>query len=116
MSSINKSTRKVKRRSKTLNLSSGKTKYSKKPSRDSVKIAAKKLSRTKTRQYVLFALGAFVIMQIISYVTTDSPIADLIPSGGLVFLLVIYLQFGLMLALVGFLMAASVTYLRSLND
>jgi hypothetical protein len=55
-------------------------------------------------------------MQIISYVTTDSPIADLIPSGGLVFLLVIYLQFGLMLALVGFLMAASVTYLRSLND
>jgi hypothetical protein len=55
-------------------------------------------------------------MQIISYVATDSPLADLIPSGGFVFLLVIYLQFGLMLALVGFLMAASVTYLRSLND
>jgi len=113
---MKKSARKVKRRSKSINLSSGKTKYNKKPSKDTVKIAAKKISRTKTRQYVLFALGTFILMQIISYVTTDSLIADLIPSGGFVFLLVIYLQFGLMLALVGFLMAASVTYLRSLND
>jgi hypothetical protein len=55
-------------------------------------------------------------MQIISYISTDSPVADIIPSGGLVFLLVIYAQFGLMLALVGFLMAASVTYLRRLSD
>ena len=116
MSRIKKTTRKVKRRSNSVNLSSGKTKYSKKPSKESVKIAAKKLSRTKTRQYLLFALGSFILMQIISYITTDSPLADLIPSGGFLFLIIIYSQFGLMLALVGFLMVASVTYLRSLND
>ena len=116
MSGISKKSRKVKRRTNKVNLSAGKAKLPVKPTKQSVKIGAKKLARTKTRQYVLFALGSFILMQIISYITTDSPIADLIPSGGFVFLIVVYAQFGLMLALVGFLMAASVTYLRSLND
>ncbi len=116
MSSIKKNTRKVKRRSGKVNLSTGKAKMPSKPSKQSVKIAAKRVARTKTRQYVLFAVGAFILMQIISFVTTNTPLADLIPSGGFVFLLVIYIQYGLMLALVGFLMAASVTYLRTLND
>ena len=97
-------------------MTNGKTKRSKVPSSHNVKVTAQKLSRTRTRQYLLFALASFILMQIISYISTDSPVADIIPSGGLVFLLVIYAQFGLMLALVGFLMAASVTYLRRLND
>lgn len=116
MSSISKRPRKVKRRSQKVNLASGKAKLPSKPTKQTVKIAAKKVSRTKTRQYILFALAAFVLMQIISFITTDSPVADFIPSGGFLFLIVVYAQFGLMLALVGFLMAASVTYLRSLND
>ena len=116
MSSIKKNTRKVKRRTGKVDLSRGKAKLPKKPTKQTVKITAKKFSRTKTRQYLLFALGSFILMQVISYVATDSPIADFIPSGGFVFLIVIYAQFALMLALVGFLMAASVTYLRSLSD
>lgn len=81
--SSNKKVRKVKRRNNKVNLSSGKAKMTGKPTKQAVKLGAKKLARTKTRQYVLFALASFIIMQIISYITTDSPLADIIHRGAL---------------------------------
>lgn len=116
MSSIKKG-RKVKRRSGQVNLSKGKAKStSKKPSKQAVLAAAKRLNRTKTRRYIVYAVGIFILMQLIRFVIYNFIYVGENTPGGFAFLVIIYAQTGLMFAGLGFLVAASITYLRSLRD
>jgi hypothetical protein len=116
MSTIKKS-RKVKRRSGQVNLSRGRARISsKKPSKQAMLAAAKRLNRTKTRRYIVYAVGIFILMQIIRYIIYNFIYVGDKTPGGFAFLVIIYTQTGLMFIGLGFLVAASITYLRSLRD
>lgn len=108
-------TRKVNRRSGKLNLTKGKIKRSR-PSKEAILAATRKLNRTRTRRFIVYAIICIVAMQLIRYVLYNFIYVGSETPSGFVFTVIIYVQTGLMLGSLGFLVAASVTYLNSLRD
>ncbi len=114
MSTIGTS-RNVNRRNNHLKLTAGSNKLANRPSKAKLMVTARKLNRTKTRRFVLYGLGCVVLMQILRYLSNEVIFAGPTTPGGIGFLLFFYIQTGLMLAFLGFLIAAAITYLRSLG-
>ncbi len=81
----------------------------------SLKQVPAKVSKTKTRRYLLYALGCLVLMQIVKYVVYTFVYPGSETPSGFGFTLIIYTQIGLMLAALVLVIAASVSYLRKLN-
>lgn len=111
-----KTTRRVNRRTGSVNLSRGKARIKSKPSKQQVVAAARRLNRTKTRRYILYGLGCLVLMQLVKYIVYNFIYVGSETPGGMAFLIIIYLQTGLMIGSLGFFAAAAIAYLRSLND
>jgi len=107
--------RKVNRRSGQLNLSKGKVKRNR-PSKQAIIAATRKLNRTRTRRFIIYAIICIISMQLIRYVLYNFIYVGSETPSGLAFTIVIYLQTGLMVASLGFLVAASIVYLNSLRD
>lgn len=78
-----------------------------------VPVAARK---TKTRRYLLYAFGCLVAMQVIKFIVYTYVWPGSTSPEGLPFLLVIYLQIGLMLAAFAFVVAASISYLHKVSQ
>lgn len=108
-------TRKVKRRSGSTGLSKAGYKRNK-PSKEAVLAAARKLNKTRTRRFVLYAVLSILAMQLVRYIIYNFIYVGSETPSGIVFTGIIYLQTGLMVASLGFLVAASITYLNSLRD
>jgi hypothetical protein len=111
---MKKSTRRVKRRNNQINVNKQVVKV-KSPAATLKKVPAA-AKKTKTRRYLLYAVGCLLLMQVIKYVVYSFIFVGPDTPGGLPFLLVIYTQTGLMLAAVGFVVAASISYLRRLSQ
>jgi hypothetical protein len=111
-----KPSRKVKRRNGQVNLTKGKVRITPKPSKQQLVAAARQLNRTKTRRYILYSVGCIILMQLVKYIVYNFIYVGDTTPGGITFLVVIYLQTGLMLVSIGLLVAAAVAYLRSLGD
>ena len=108
-------TRKVRKRSGQVNLSKGRVK-TKKVSKAALIATAKRLNRTRTRRFIVYAILCILAMQLIRYVIYNFIYVGSETPSGVVFTGIIYLQTGLMVASLGFLAAASITYLNSLRD
>lgn len=76
---------------------------------------ARKLNRTRTRRYILYALFSVLLMQLVRFIIYEFIYVGSQTPSGMAFTLIIYIQTGLMLACLGFLVAASITYLNSLR-
>lgn len=74
-----------------------------------------KVSKTKTRRYLLYAFGCLVLMQLIKFVVYTYIYPGSETPSGFGFTLIIYSQIGLMLAAILLVVAASISYLRQLN-
>lgn len=107
-------TRKVRHRS-SVSLAKGKLKKTR-PSREAVLAAARRLNRTRTRRFIIYAVICILSMQLVRYFIYNFIYVGTQTPSGLAFTLIIYLQTGLMVASLGFLVAASITYLNSLRD
>jgi len=108
-------TRNVKRRRGNVNLSKGKVKRTK-VSKQALVEAARRLNRTRTRRFIVYSVLCVVFMQLIRYIIYNFIYVGPQTPSGAVFTGIIYLQTGLMVASLGFLAAASITYLNSLRD
>ena len=97
-----KRTRRVKRRSEGVNLTKGKARL--------------KSNRTKTRRYIIYGFGCLVLMQLVKFIVYNYIYVGSETPGGMAFLVVIYLQTGLMIGSLGFFAASAIAYLRSLKD
>lgn len=111
-----KTARKVRRRNNQVNLTKGKAKIKSKPSRQQMVAAARQLNRTKTRRYIVYGVGCILFMQLVKYFVYNFIYVGQETPGGIAFLIIIYLQTGLMVASLGFFAAAAIAYLRSLRD
>lgn len=111
-----KSARKVKRRTNQVNLTKGKARIKSGPSKQQLAAAARQLNRTKTRRYILYGVGCIILMQLVKYIVYNFIYVGDETPGGIAFLVVIYLQTGLMLGSIGLFAAAAIAYLRSLRD
>lgn len=107
--------RKVKRRNAKVNLTKGKVGRNR-PSKESILAATRRLNRTRTRRFIVYAIICIVSMQLIRYVIYNFIYVGSETPSGIVFTGIIYLQTGLMVGSLGFLVAASITYLNSLRD
>jgi hypothetical protein len=108
-------TRKVKRRNGKVNLTKGKVRRSR-PSKEAILAATRKLNRTRTRRFIVYAIICIISMQVIRYVLYNFIYVGSTTPTGLAFTIIIYVQTGLMLASLGFIVAASIAYLNSLRD
>ena len=115
MSSIKKS-RNVKKRTNQLKLTSGTSKTITRPTKAKLVAAAQHLNRTRTRRFVLYALGCVVLKQVLRYLSNEVIFAGPTTPGGIGFLLFFYVQTGLTVIIMLLLIAASITYLRSLSS
>lgn len=106
--------RKVRQRSGQIDLSKGKVRRSR-PSKAALLEAARKLNRTRTRRYIVYAVLCVLMMQFVRFVIYEFIYVGSETPTGAVFTLIIYIQTGLMLASLGFLAAASIAYLNSLR-
>ena len=111
-----KTSRKVKRRSTRVNLTTGQDRTSRKPSKKQVSEAIRRVNKTRTRRFLLYALACFALMQLIRFFSSEYIFSGPSTPGGFLFLVIIYVQFGLMFGFIGLCAAASVSYLRSLKD
>lgn len=111
-----KRTRRVKRRSEGVNLTKGKARLKSKPSKQQMVAAARQLNRTKTRRYIIYGFGCLVLMQLVKFIVYNYIYVGSETPGGMAFLVVIYLQTGLMIGSLGFFAASAIAYLRSLKD
>lgn len=107
-------TRKVRRRSSAA-FNRGKLKKSR-PSKEVVLAAARRLNRTRTRRFIIYAVICILSMQLVRYFIYNFIYVGTETPSGFAFTAIIYLQTGLMVASLGFLVAASITYLNSLRD
>lgn len=92
--------------------SSGYTKSQKARIRSSQR--ASRLAMTKARQYLLYALGCFFAIQVIKFVMYSVVFTGESSPSGLVFLFVIWLQTGLLLATFVFVVMATIKALSRL--
>lgn len=92
--------------------SSGYTKSQKARIRSSQR--ASRLAMTKARQYLLYALGCFLAIQLIKFVMYSVVFTGESSPSGLVFLFVIWLQTGLLLATFVFVVMATIKALSRL--
>lgn len=107
--------RKVRQRSSQINLTKGKLKRAR-PTRAMLIETARKLNRTRTRRFILYALLCVLLMQFVRFIIYEFIYVGSQTPSGIAFTLIIYVQTGLMLASLGFLVAASIAYLNSLRD
>lgn len=114
--STKRTVRKVKHRSGQVNITKGKVRLKSKPSKKQVIAAARQLNRTKTRRYIVYGVGSLLLMQLVKYIVYNFIYIGTETPGGIAFLIIIYLQTGLMIASLGFFVAAALAYLRSLRD
>lgn len=106
--------RNVKRES-SLNINRQVSKASVKPVATLKKVPAV-AKKTKTRRYLLYAFGCLVLMQVIKFLVYTYVWPGSITPEGLPFLLVIYMQIGLMIAAFAFVVAASISYLHKVSQ
>ena len=107
--------RKVKHRTSKVNLTKGKVRRTR-PSKEAILAATRRLNRTRTRRFIVYAIICIVSMQLIRYVMYNFIYVGSETPSGIAFTGIIYLQTGLMVGSLGFLVAASITYLNSLRD
>jgi len=115
MSAIKKA-RVVKKRTNQIKLTSGTSKTITRPTKAKLVATARRINRTRTRRFVLYALGCIVLMQVLRFLSNEVIFAGPTTPGGIGFLLFFYLQTGLMVVIMLLLIAASITYLRSLSS
>ena len=115
MSAIKKA-RVVKKRTNQIKLTSGTSKTITRPTKAKLVATARRINRTRTRRFVLYALGCIVLMQVLRFLSNEVIFAGPTTPGGIGFLLFFYIQTGLMVIIMLLLIAASITYLRSLSS
>ena len=78
---------------------------------------ASKIAITKARQYLIYAIGCFLAIQLIKFIMYSVVFTGESSPSGLVFLFIIWLQTGLLLAtFVFFVMATIKTLTRLLTE
>ncbi len=108
--------RKVKRRAGQLNITKGKAPLRVRPSKQMVLSATRKIKKTRTRRFIAYALVCIVLMQVVRYVLYTYIYIGSDTPDGIAFIIIIYVQTGLMLASLGLLSAAAISYLNNLSD
>lgn len=111
-----KTVRKVKKRNNQINITKGKVPSANRPTKQTMVGMARQINRTKTRRYMLCGVGCLISMQLVKFVAYDFIYVGNETPGGMVFLIFIYLQTGLMLGSLGFFVASALAYLRSLKS
>ena len=106
--------RNVKRQNSQLNVN--RQISSKSDSRATLKKVPAIANKTKTRRYLLYAFGCLVLMQLIKFVVYNYVFTGAETPSGLPFLIVIYTQLGLMIAALGFVITASISYLHRISQ